>query len=291
MTSIGTKYVFANNFIFDPNNHSLLDQANDHTLIKLGSNESRILSILIEQSPEVVSRDELHQYVWRDQGFQVDDSSLTQAISTLRKILNDSTRAPRFIKTIPKRGYQFIAPYEQSTMASLQESFDQSEKTDHLKEQTPYLESPLTLPEEQHQEISPPQSYQAQAVKKHHLLAKDPISIGYKALWLIALIIPFIVMNLPNDITENFVKIASVEKVDVYASSQNPELTSWLPLVTRCITKFVQKHADEKPHYIIISGGQNENIGINFIYPEQKSMLNQSFQVYTDDPEKTPACS
>ncbi len=89
-------------------------------MTRLGSNESRILLMLSERPNQVISRDELHEFVWRDQGFQVDDSSLTQAISTLRKLLNDSTKAPQYVKTVPKRGYQFIASVERSILSLLE---------------------------------------------------------------------------------------------------------------------------------------------------------------------------
>ncbi|MCV5900723.1 transcriptional regulator ToxR, partial [Escherichia coli] len=90
----------------DPNSNSLADQQSGNEVVRLGSNESRILLMLAERPNEVLTRNELHEFVWREQGFEVDDSSLTQAISTLRKMLKDSTKSPEFVKTVPKRGYQ-----------------------------------------------------------------------------------------------------------------------------------------------------------------------------------------
>ncbi|GAL14848.1 transcriptional activator ToxR [Vibrio astriarenae] len=91
MSNLGNKFVLANKFLFDPNNNSLLEQSTEEN-IRLGSNESRILLLLAQRPNEVVTRTELHEYVWREQGFEVDDSSLTQAISTLRKLLKDPTK-------------------------------------------------------------------------------------------------------------------------------------------------------------------------------------------------------
>ncbi|MCG6322285.1 winged helix-turn-helix domain-containing protein, partial [Vibrio alginolyticus] len=104
MSNIGTKFVIAQRFIFDPNSNTLLDQAVNNEVTRLGSNESRILLLLSEKPNEVLTRNELHEFVWREQGFEVDDSSLTQAISTLRKMLKDSTKSPEFVKTVTKRG-------------------------------------------------------------------------------------------------------------------------------------------------------------------------------------------
>lgn len=115
MSNIGTKFNLANRFTFDPNTNSLTDRESDNELIRLGSNESRILLLLCEKPSEIVSRNELHDFVWRRQGFEVDDSSLTQAISTLRKLLNDSTKSPMYVKTVPKRGYQLICSVDRVT--------------------------------------------------------------------------------------------------------------------------------------------------------------------------------
>ncbi len=112
MSHIGTKFVIAQRFVFDPNSNTLLDQDFSNEIVRLGSNESRILLMLAERPNEVISRNELHEFVWREQGFEVDDSSLTQAISTLRKMLKDSTKSPEFVKTVPKRGYQLICSVE-----------------------------------------------------------------------------------------------------------------------------------------------------------------------------------
>lgn len=70
MSKIGIKYILAQKYIFDPNNNSLVDQTLDDAIIRLGSNESRILTLLSEHPNEVVTRDQLHEFVWRDQGFQ-----------------------------------------------------------------------------------------------------------------------------------------------------------------------------------------------------------------------------
>jgi Tol biopolymer transport system component/DNA-binding winged helix-turn-helix (wHTH) protein len=65
---------------------------------------------LLEHAGEVVSRDELQQYLW-DQGTVVDfEHSLGTAINKIRDALRDSAENPRFIETLAKRGYRFIAP-------------------------------------------------------------------------------------------------------------------------------------------------------------------------------------
>lgn len=112
MSHIGTKFILAEKFTFDPLSNTLIDKEDSEEIIRLGSNESRILWLLAQRPNEVISRNDLHDFVWREQGFEVDDSSLTQAISTLRKMLKDSTKSPQYVKTVPKRGYQLIARVE-----------------------------------------------------------------------------------------------------------------------------------------------------------------------------------
>ncbi|MFB9134483.1 transcriptional regulator [Vibrio olivae] len=78
----------------------------------LGENEARILHLLIDHPYKEITRKEIYQEVWKNRGIDVDDSSITQAISTLRKSLGDSAKSPRYIMTVPKTGYKFIATVE-----------------------------------------------------------------------------------------------------------------------------------------------------------------------------------
>ncbi len=64
MSNIGTKFILANRFTFDPNSNSLLEQENEQEAVRLGSNESRILLLLCERPNEVITRHELHEFVW-----------------------------------------------------------------------------------------------------------------------------------------------------------------------------------------------------------------------------------
>ena len=68
----------------------------------------QVLQCLAAQPGKVVNRGALLDEVW--EGVYVDDVALSQAISHLRKVLGDDPKHPRFIETIPKRGYRLIAP-------------------------------------------------------------------------------------------------------------------------------------------------------------------------------------
>ena len=69
-----------------------------------------ILVYLLEHAGEIVTREELCQVLWPSDTFVDFDHSLRMAVMNLRDALGDSTDAPLFIETIPKRGYRFIAP-------------------------------------------------------------------------------------------------------------------------------------------------------------------------------------
>jgi DNA-binding winged helix-turn-helix (wHTH) protein/tetratricopeptide (TPR) repeat protein len=78
--------------------------------IKLQEQPFQILSLLLEHSGEVVTREELRQKLWPAQTFVDFDRSLNKAMTKLRSALSDSAESPRFIETIPRHGYRFLAP-------------------------------------------------------------------------------------------------------------------------------------------------------------------------------------
>lgn len=93
---------------FTPKNHTLAFVDNDDRAINLGQNESRLLLCFLLNNDIALSRAHLMNFVWNERDIVVDDSSLTQAVSTLRKSLGDSAGNVSYIKTIPKYGYEFI---------------------------------------------------------------------------------------------------------------------------------------------------------------------------------------
>lgn len=77
--------------------------------IKVQQQPLKLLEILLERPGEVVTRDELRSRVWTDESFGDFDQAVNIAIAKLRSALGDSAENPRFIETLPKRGYRFIA--------------------------------------------------------------------------------------------------------------------------------------------------------------------------------------
>ena len=72
----------------------------------------RLLSTLLERPGELVTREELHRRLWPDDTFVDFEHGLNAAVKRLRTALNDVADAPRFIETLPRRGYRFIAAIE-----------------------------------------------------------------------------------------------------------------------------------------------------------------------------------
>jgi TolB-like protein/DNA-binding winged helix-turn-helix (wHTH) protein len=72
----------------------------------------QILIMLIARAGDVVTREELHKALWPASTFGDLEDSLNHAIRRLREALGDTAERPRFIETIPRRGYRFIAPVE-----------------------------------------------------------------------------------------------------------------------------------------------------------------------------------
>lgn len=107
------EYKLGNQFLFNPKKSTLVSLDESSNTYVLGTNESRLLLYLIKNKNRTVSRKELMDTLWNDREIFVDDSSLTQCVSTLRKALSDSSKEPQYIKTIPKLGYGFIAETDQ----------------------------------------------------------------------------------------------------------------------------------------------------------------------------------
>ncbi len=80
--------------------------------IRLPQQSVRVLQVLVEHPGQVISREELQQSLWPADTFVEFDKNLNNAVSRLREALGDVADNPRFVETVPRRGYRFIAPVE-----------------------------------------------------------------------------------------------------------------------------------------------------------------------------------
>ncbi len=82
------------------------------TKLKLQDQPLQILEILIQRPGEIIAREELRQRIWPSDTFVDFDHGINNAIKRLREALGDTAETPRFIETLPRRGYRFIGKIE-----------------------------------------------------------------------------------------------------------------------------------------------------------------------------------
>ncbi|MBS1840549.1 MAG: PD40 domain-containing protein [Acidobacteria bacterium] len=127
--------------------------------IKLVGQPFEVLAILLEKPGGLVTREELRSRLWAGDTFVDFDHGLNAAVNRLREALSDSAEAPRYIETLPRRGYRFIAPVEKAgsdapilSSASPQPAIARAAAPESNAEIAPLAqaESLLTLPPRSH---------------------------------------------------------------------------------------------------------------------------------------------
>ena len=81
--------------------------------IRLQEQPFRILELLLETPGQIVTRDEIREKLWSSDTHVDFDRGLNKAINKLREALANSPDTPRYVETLPRRGYRFIAPLEE----------------------------------------------------------------------------------------------------------------------------------------------------------------------------------
>ncbi|MGB8985648.1 MAG: winged helix-turn-helix domain-containing protein [Candidatus Sulfotelmatobacter sp.] len=80
--------------------------------LRLQEQPFRVLALLLERTGDVVTREEIRQKLWPADTFVDFDHGLNTAVNKLREVLGDSASSPRYIETLARRGYRFIAPVQ-----------------------------------------------------------------------------------------------------------------------------------------------------------------------------------
>ena len=86
--------------------------------VRLQPQPSLVLAALLDSAGRLVTRDELQQAVWRDETFVDFDRGLNFCVAQIRSALGDDAAVPRYVRTVPKRGYEFICPIEREVAAA-----------------------------------------------------------------------------------------------------------------------------------------------------------------------------
>src|SRR5437870_8366841 len=89
------------------------------TKIRLQEQPLQILRILLEEPGQVVTREELRQRIWPSDTFVDFDHGINNAIKRLREALGDTAETPRYIETLPRRGYRFIGSINAGTESTV----------------------------------------------------------------------------------------------------------------------------------------------------------------------------
>ncbi|WP_407330889.1 transcriptional regulator [Enterovibrio sp. 27052020O] len=292
------RYLLGERFVFSPSESSLVDLHENDELVRLGSNECRVLMVLIEEPHAIVTRNRIHDYVWRKQGFEVDDSSLTQSISTLRKALKDSTKSPMVVKTVPKRGYQVICSVEayNDQAVDLPQAVDvvavdanqeliQATADVHLEEtkekdttQSDRIEAPI-------EPATPEVVAQPSSPRK----AKMPLS-SWTAL-ILALLVPLAFHAYSTPKSKAFREILTVQNIPVYIPVTNARISQWKPMVERCVAKYISYYGQERElEEVIVTGGQDSQISLNYIHSEKDADDNLTYVLLTSQEESHTLC-
>ena len=86
----------------------------DGTRIRLQEQPFRVLAMLLDRPGEMVTREEMRSQLWPGDTFVDFDHGLNTAVNKLREALGDAAANPRFVQTVARRGYRFIAPVQQN---------------------------------------------------------------------------------------------------------------------------------------------------------------------------------
>jgi TolB-like protein/Tfp pilus assembly protein PilF len=117
MKNYGFTYRFGL-YELDPRSGDLIREG---TRIPLRDQPLQLLLLLLENAGELVSREDIRKRLWDSDVTVEFDNSLNTAVSRLREALDDSPTNPRFVATVPRRGYRFIAPVEKISRSADEE--------------------------------------------------------------------------------------------------------------------------------------------------------------------------
>jgi DNA-binding winged helix-turn-helix (wHTH) protein len=112
--------------------------------LRLQEQPFRVLALLLERTGDVVTREEIRQKLWPADTFVDFDHSLNTAVNKLREVLGDSASSPRYIETLARRGYRFIAPVQ--TEDSQDSSSGEAASTENLAPADLHPELDIPIP-------------------------------------------------------------------------------------------------------------------------------------------------
>ncbi len=153
--------------------------------VRLQDLPARLLALLVRHPGELVSRDRLRSELWPSDTYVQFDAGLNTAMNKLRLALRDSAENPRFIRTVPRSGYQFIAPVSVAGLAPA------TVTTMMPLEQQPAAEPPLEAPrQEPSRNDAPPRD-----VQKPRLVRRARIMLSVAVVAALAAVIAWVALR------------------------------------------------------------------------------------------------
>ena len=179
------------------------------TRLRLQEQPFRILSLLLQQPGEIVTREQCRQALWPEGTHVNFDGSLNAALKKLRAALQDEAENPRFIETIPRQGYRFLAPIQtiNDAVASVQEG-----RLARLGNGDQSIEVRLHLPPDIAQGFATPPDWdreRAERTQKRFDLMLLSIAILFGS-WLLF----FIVYPVPHPSMQHMARITNAGRID-----------------------------------------------------------------------------
>ena len=179
------------------------------TRLKLQEQPFRILTILLQQPGEIVTREQCRQALWPEGTHVNFDGSLNAALKKLRAALQDEAENPRFIETVPRQGYRFLAPIQtiNDAVASVQEG-----RLARLGNGDQSIEVRLHLPPDIAQGFATPPDWdreRAERTQKRFDLMLLSIAILFGS-WLLF----FIVYPVPYPSMQHMARITNAGRID-----------------------------------------------------------------------------
>lgn len=124
--------------------------------LRLQGQPFQVLALLLERAGDVVTREELQQKLWPSDTFVDFDHSLNTAINKVREALGDSASSPRYVETLARRGYRFIAPVQADAPSKAPSGGDRAIAHGESSAPTPAASDPYASPVAMHPELEVP---------------------------------------------------------------------------------------------------------------------------------------
>ncbi|ANQ25149.1 hypothetical protein BA894_01195 [Vibrio natriegens] len=275
-------YLLAEKLIFDSSKDLLIDNEHREVEIKLGTNESRLLFVFCNNPKKVLSRKNLNEQVWINRGFQVDDSSLTQAISTLRKNLGDSANFPEFVKTVPKSGYQLIADVVSLESEYIGETSDVFCKAD---------ENTFDFKLEIDNDVGEKLIEVSNSRSVEPLLVAPSHKKNYSLYSILIILLVGAILDLIDSQKNELIEIDKIRNVPILSSLSDFSFSSIQQVVNVCVESALTNESNrELPSKIIVSYSSFNSVILNFLYDNSEYGMNKTIYINQSDNKLEKLC-